>query len=64
MKQKRLSVERGHTKVSLLINSGYSLKADSERAGHKTTGITADIYSHIFESYEARMADSLEADLL
>ena len=53
-----------HSNVSLLINSGYSLKAVSERAGHKTTGITADIYGHIFESYEARMAESLETDLL
>ena len=53
-----------HSNVSLLINSGYSMKAISERSGHKTIGITADIYGHIFESYGARMAESLEADLL
>ena len=53
-----------HTHISLLINSGFSAKAISERAGHKSTGITTDIYSHIFESYEARMAESLETNLL
>lgn len=53
-----------HTNISLLINSGFSLKAVSERAGHKSTGITADTYGHIFRSYEAKMADALETDLL
>ncbi len=53
-----------HTNISLLINLGFSMKAISEKSGHSTIGTTADIYGHIFDSYEARMAQSLEADLL
>lgn len=53
-----------HTNISLLINLGFSMKAISEKSGHATIGVTADIYGHIFDSYEARMAQSLEADLL
>lgn len=53
-----------HSNASLLINSGAALKAVSDRLGHCNIAITADIYGHIFESYEARMAQSLEDDLL
>lgn len=53
-----------HSNASLLINSGAALKAVSDRLGHCNIAITADIYGHIFDSYEARMAQSLEADLL
>lgn len=53
-----------HSNASLLINSGAALKAVSDRLGHCNIAITADIYGHIFDSYEARMAKSLEADLL
>ena len=53
-----------HSNASLLINSGTALKAVSQRLGHCNIAITADIYGHIFDSYEARMAQSLENDLL
>lgn len=53
-----------HSNASLLINSGAALKAVSQRLGHCNIAITADIYGHIFDSYEARMAQSLEHDLL
>ena len=53
-----------HSNASLLINSGAALKAVSDRLGHCNIAITADIYGHIFDSYEARMAQSLENDLL
>lgn len=53
-----------HTNVSLLINMGFSMKAVSEHSGHKTIGITADIYGHIFDEYETRMATSMETGLL
>jgi integrase len=53
-----------HSNASLLINSGAALKAVSDRLGHCNIAITADIYGHIFDSYEARMAQSLENELL
>lgn len=53
-----------HSNASLLINNGAALKAVSQRLGHCNIAITADIYGHIFDSYEARMAQSLENDLL
>ena len=53
-----------HSNASLLINNGAALKAVSARLGHCNIAITADIYGHIFDSYEARMAQSLEDDLL
>ena len=53
-----------HSNASLLINNGAALKAVSARLGHCNIAITADIYGHIFDSYEARMSQSLEDDLL
>lgn len=53
-----------HTNASLLINSGAAMKAISERMGHGTIVITADIYSHIFRSYEAKIAQALDDKLL
>ena len=53
-----------HSNARLLINSGAALKAVSARLGHCNIAITADIYGHIFDSYEARMAQSLEDNLL
>lgn len=53
-----------HSNASLLINSGAVLKAVSARLGHCNIAITADTYGHIFDSYEARMAQSLEENLL
>jgi integrase len=36
-----------HTHASLLLSAGVHLKVASERLGHSTIGITADLYSHV-----------------
>lgn len=53
-----------HTNASLMINSGVNIKAVSSHLGHCNIAITGDIYSHIFEEYEARIANALEENLL
>ena len=53
-----------HTNASLMINSGVDIKAVSARLGHCNISITADIYAHIFEAYQARIAQSIEDKLL
>lgn len=39
-------------------------KAISEHLGHCNTAITSDIYTHIFKEYKAKMAESIEKDLI
>ena len=53
-----------HSNASLMINNGISVKAISEHLGHCNISITADIYSHIFEEYKARIAQCIEVDLI
>ena len=53
-----------HSNASLLINNGYDVKAISEHLGHCNTEITSNIYVHIFKEYKAKMAESIEHDLL
>ena len=36
-----------HTHASLLLKQGVPLKVVSERLGHSSISITADIYSHV-----------------
>jgi hypothetical protein len=36
----------------------------SELLGYCNTAITSDIYTHIFKEYKARMAESIEKDLI
>lgn len=36
-----------HTNATLALEAGIDLKIVSERLGHATTGITADIYTHV-----------------
>jgi integrase len=36
----------------------------SEHLGHCNTEITSNIYVHIFKEYKAKMAESIEHDLL
>ena len=47
-----------------MINNGISVKAISEHLGHCNISITAEIYSHIFEEYRARIAKCIEVDLI
>jgi integrase len=37
----------GHTPASFLLKRGIPLKVVSERLGHSSISITADIYSHV-----------------
>lgn len=53
-----------HSNASLMINNGFDVKAISEHLGHCNTAITSDIYTHIFKEYKAKMAESIEADLV
>ena len=53
-----------HTNASLMINSGIFLKAISAQLGHCNTEITSKSCVHIFKEYKAKMAESIEHDLL
>ena len=49
---------------SFLFYNGFDVKAISEHLGHCNTEITSNIYVHIFKEYKAKMAESIEHDLL
>ena len=53
-----------HSNASLMINNGFDVKAISEHLGYCNTAITSDIYTHIFKEYKAKMAESIENDLI
>ena len=53
-----------HSNASLMINNGFDVKIVSEHLGHCNVSITADIYSHIFEEYKAKVAQAIEYDLI
>ena len=38
-----------HTSATLLLDQGVPLKVVSERLGHSSTSITADLYQHVLE---------------
>lgn len=46
-----------HTHATMLFSAGVNLKLVSDRLGHTTTGITADIYAHVLP----RMRDEVAA---
>ncbi len=52
-----------HTCATLLILAGVPLKVVSERLGHASVAITADVYGHVTAEADRRAADCL-ADLL
>jgi integrase len=52
-----------HTTASLLINSDIPAKVISEQLGHATTGITQDIYSHVFASSRTKAMQALDLKL-
>ncbi|MGN0655095.1 MAG: hypothetical protein ACI4KD_09300 [Oscillospiraceae bacterium] len=39
-------------------------KAISKHLGHCNMAITSDIYTHIFKEYKAKMAETIENDLV
>ena len=46
-----------HTHASLLLDSGVQIKVISERMGHSTIGITADLYSHVQPSAQRQAVE-------
>lgn len=49
-----------HTSISYLINKGVDVKMIADRAGHKSTRTTEEIYSHIFEKTRRATADEYD----
>ena len=49
-----------HTHASILLKQGVSLKVISERLGHSSISITADIYSHITPGMQKAAAASFD----
>lgn len=52
-----------HGHASLMLAAGVNLKAVSERLGHSTIGITADLYTHVADQLHEAAAASLDAYL-
>ncbi len=49
-----------HAHASLMLAGGVHLKVVSERLGHSTIGITADLYSHVTPVLEQQAAATLD----
>lgn len=49
-----------HTHATHLLLAGVSLKEVSERLGHSSISITADIYMHILQGMDEKVAEKLE----
>lgn len=49
-----------HSHASLLIELGFSALLVSERLGHESVSTTLNIYSHLFPSKQAEVAERLE----
>lgn len=52
-----------HTGATLLLQAGENLKVVSERLGHASIVLTADVYSHVTPVMQAGAAERLEAAL-
>ncbi len=52
-----------HTAASILINSGSSMSSVSKMLGHSALAVTADLYSHIFESTQRETARKMDRAL-
>lgn len=49
-----------HTQASMLCFNGMDIVSISHRLGHANVSTTTDIYSHIMDEAESRMADCIE----
>jgi len=49
-----------HTNITLQIIAGVPLKTVSARAGHSSTKVTSDVYSHFVRSSDKEAAQMLE----
>jgi integrase len=52
-----------HTNASIALTAGVDLKVVSDRLGHSTTAITADLYTHVNRNVGRAAADRI-ADVL
>lgn len=52
-----------HGHASLMLAAGVNLKVVSERLGHSTIGITADLYTHVADEVHEAAAASLDTFL-
>ena len=52
--------ELRHTNITLLLESGASLRETSDWAGHSTTATTANIYAHVRNESKIRLTNKLE----
>ncbi len=48
-----------HTWATLALKAGVPLKVVSERLGHTTTAITADVYSHVSPGMQTDAAEKV-----
>lgn len=46
-----------HTSISYLINEGVDIKMVADRAGHQSTRITEEVYSHVYQKSKRAIAD-------
>jgi len=52
-----------HTSASLALSAGVAMKVVSDRLGHSTTGITADLYTHVAPALALDAADAIAASV-
>jgi integrase len=50
-----------HTSASLALTAGVPMKVVSERLGHSSTAITADLYTHVVPTAAREAADRIAA---
>lgn len=48
-----------HTHATMLLEMGLNLKTVSDRLGHSTISITADIYAHTTEKQQQQATEAL-----
>lgn len=53
--------DRRHTHASLALAAGIEMKVASDRLGHSTTAITADLYTHVIPAIARDAADRFAA---
>lgn len=52
-----------HTVASVLLSTGHSLRAVSQRLGHRDPAFTLRVYAHVLPTDDAKLADGLAAAL-
>lgn len=52
-----------HTSASLALGAGVAMKVVSDRLGHSTLGITADLYTHVAPALARAAADAIAGSL-